>query len=118
MNRKELRLKVLNKYNGHCAYCGCEITLADMQIDHIIPRKSFEDKKQAVDDSIDNYNPSCRLCNHYKRAESIEVFRDWSLGGVIDRLKKIYIFRVALKYHMIEIKGWNHKFYFEQFKKK
>lgn len=29
------RMKVWQKYNGHCAYCGCEITLEEMQVDHM-----------------------------------------------------------------------------------
>ena len=34
---KSLRLKVYDKYRGHCAYCGKEIVMKDMQVDHIIP---------------------------------------------------------------------------------
>ena len=30
------RMKVWQKYNGHCAYCGCEIMLEEMQVDHIV----------------------------------------------------------------------------------
>lgn len=33
VNREQIFLKC----NGHCAYCGKEITLKEMQIDHIIP---------------------------------------------------------------------------------
>ena len=36
INRKE----VLEKYNGHCAYCGKEITLKEMQVDHKHPRRA------------------------------------------------------------------------------
>lgn len=32
---KRIRELVYAKYNGHCAYCGSEITLKDMQVDHI-----------------------------------------------------------------------------------
>ena len=58
--------------------------------------------------------PSCHTCNHYKRANSLENFRDWLLGELIDRLMKVYIFRVALRYGMITINGWDKKFYFEK----
>lgn len=102
------RQKVYDKYNGHCAYCGKAISIKDMQVDHILPQRN------GGTDDIDNLNPSCRLCNHYKRAYSIESFRDFALGGLIDRLMKIYIFRVALSYGMITINGWDKKFYFEQ----
>ena len=33
-----IRHAVYAKYNGHCAYCGCEIDYKDMQIDHIKPK--------------------------------------------------------------------------------
>lgn len=32
---KKTRKLVFNKYNGHCAYCGCELTMKTMQVDHI-----------------------------------------------------------------------------------
>ena len=102
------RQKVYEKYNGHCAYCGKPITIKDMQVDHILS------KRNGGTDDIDNLNPSCRMCNHYKRAADIETFRNVLLGGLIKRLMKIYIFRVALDYGMITINGWDNKFYFEK----
>jgi hypothetical protein len=106
------RKKVFDKYGGHCAYCGRQIEYKDMQVDHITS------KKNGGTDDISNLNPSCRLCNHYKSAEGLTAWRDWLLAGVIDRLKKIYIFRVALAFGMIEIKGWDKRFYFEKLKNK
>lgn len=35
---KNVRQAVYAKYNGHCAYCGCEIDYKDMQVDHIKPK--------------------------------------------------------------------------------
>ena len=102
------RQKVYEKYNGHCAYCGKPITIKDMQVDHILS------KRNGGTDDIDNLNPSCRMCNHYKRAADIETLRNCLLGGLIKRLMKIYIFRVALDYRMITINGWDKKFYFEK----
>ena len=102
------RQKVYDKYNGHCAYCGKAIAIKDMQVDHILS------KRNGGADDIDNLNPSCRLCNHYKRAAGIKTFRNYLLGGLLDRLMKIYIFRVALDYGMITINGWDKKFYFEK----
>ena len=32
---KSQRQHVYEKYNGHCAYCGCELDIKDMQVDHI-----------------------------------------------------------------------------------
>ena len=102
------RQKVYEKYNGHCAYCGKAIAIRDMQVDHILP------KRNGGTNDIDNLNPSCRLCNHYKRAADTETFRNDLLGGLIKRLMKIYIFRVALDYGMITINVWDKKFYYEK----
>ena len=32
---KKEREEVYIKYNGHCAYCGCELDIKNMQIDHV-----------------------------------------------------------------------------------
>ena len=102
------RQAVYAKYDGHCAYCGKEITINEMEVDHVIPQRYHGT------DDMDNLMPSCHTCNHYKRANSLENFRDWLLGGLIDRLMKVYIFRVALRYNMITINGWDKKFHFEK----
>lgn len=101
------RQKVLEKYNGHCAYCGCEITLKTMQVDHRIPKRS------GGKDNMENLIPSCRLCNHYKRGGNPNYLR----GLLVDMKKKLensYIFRVAQKYGMINWKDWDGVFYFEK----
>lgn len=33
---KNIRELVFNKYNKHCAYCGCELEYKDMQIDQYL----------------------------------------------------------------------------------
>lgn len=33
---KKIREEVYQKYNGHCAYCWCELEYKDMQVDHVI----------------------------------------------------------------------------------
>ena len=105
--RNDIREKVYNKYGGRCAYCGMPIDIKDMQIDHREP-KAFGGK-----DTLENYEPSCRLCNHYKRANTIESFRLWLLGGIVDRLRKDYIFRVAERFGIVKVGGWKYKFFFE-----
>ena len=106
--KKEIRLQVYKKYDGHCAYCGCEIQYKDMQVDHIQPKRTMGN------DDISNLLPTCRLCNHYKRGYVLEQFRVWLLGGLVDRLRKIYIVRVAEKYGMITFHEWDKKFYYEK----
>lgn len=63
------RKQVYEKFNGHCAYCGCEITLKDMRADHVQPLYLG-----GVDD-VSNLYPACRACNHYKSTFTVEKFR-------------------------------------------
>lgn len=78
---KNIRYAVYAKYNGHCAYCGCEIDYKDMQVDHIKPKcRNNETTAErhlggVGEDSIENFNPSCRMCNFYKGMYTIEQFR-------------------------------------------
>ena len=74
---KKQRQTVYEKYSGHCAYCGCELLIRDMQVDHLIPMELYEVYKvigQDID-TIENYMPACRSCNHYKSSMTLEKFR-------------------------------------------
>ncbi len=103
INREEVH----NKYNGHCAYCGKEITIKSMQVDHIIP------KKLDGSDEIGNLNPSCRSCNHYKRSFDLETFRRY-MQGLHTRLQNDYITKIAIRYGVAKIVPFDGVFYFEK----
>ena len=45
-----------------------------MQVDHFRTLRVWNEADGAADD-ISNLMPACRMCNHYKRANSLEVFR-------------------------------------------
>lgn len=77
---KLTRLKVYQKYKGHCAYCGCKLALKDMQVDYI-PGIYFYNGAN----DIEKYNPVCRMCNLYKLPMPIEDFRG-QLGKLTSRL--------------------------------
>lgn len=66
---KSKREAVYRKYDGHCAYCGREIAYKDMQVDHFQPLRAWG-IEDAGTDELDNLMPACRMCNHYKRANS------------------------------------------------
>ena len=53
------------------------------------------------------------MCNFYKGTMTIDRFRD-ELEKVQGRLKKVYIYRLALKYGLIEEKENKIVFYFER----
>lgn len=113
---KKVREQVYQKYNGHCAYCGCEISYKEMQVDHIKSVYSTEEKPCDEDvNDIGNLMPSCRMCNFYKSTFTIEGFRT-QLGKIPERLNKLFIFKLACKYGLVEPKRKEIKFYFEDFK--
>lgn len=105
--KQEIRELILSKYNNHCAYCGCNLKLKEMQVDHIEP------KSRGGEDKIKNYNPSCRQCNFYKSDFNIEQFR-FNLKDIHIRIMKPFISRLGLKYGIIEIKPFDGLFYFEK----
>lgn len=119
-----IRGMVYRKYNGHCGYCGQEITLKTMQIDHIIPRcighflksdvmkNSLKTNIKNIDE-FENLMPSCRRCNHYKRAYKLEDYRRL-LKSLHERIQKNYINKVGVDYGIITIKPFDGMFYFER----
>ncbi|MFR4316249.1 MAG: HNH endonuclease [Ruminococcus sp.] len=105
---KATRLKVYEKYGGRCAYCGCTLELKDMQVDHI---QSVYWYNGAND--IENYNPACRMCNFYKSTRTVEDLKK-ELGKLLSRLEKVFIFRLAVKYGLIQKTDNPIEFYFEK----
>jgi len=109
--KKADRVKIWEKYDKHCAYCGKLLDYPDMQVDHIIPRRGGRCPSA---ENMENMNPSCRQCNHYKRSHSLKRFRQ--LVRTLDkRVKAHYINKVAVDYGIIiEAKPWDGVFYFER----
>lgn len=105
--KKQDREIVYSKYNGHCAYCGKKIDYIDMQVDH------QNAKRNGGADNIENLFPSCRRCNHYKRAQGLESFREY-IRRLHERIANDYIVKVGLDYGIVEIKPFDGKFYFER----
>ena len=116
---KAVRQQVYDSLNGHCGYCGCEITYKEMQVDHIEAVYLHEAELNAGEaqqvNSIENYMPACRMCNFYKSTMSVESFRK-QLETLPERLDKIFIYRLAKKYGIVKEKCENVKFYFEEVK--
>lgn len=126
---KKLRLEVYNKYQGHCAYCGREIKLQEMQVDHIVPlaysiygpREKAEKVCQMFDDesinSIKNLMPACRACNFYKGINDIERFRERIKSELEHTCRQSFQTRLAMQYGMIKYVSWEGVFYFEKIEK-
>lgn len=116
-NRKRFtkaeREAVYQKTDGHCAYCGREITIREMQIDHVIPIK-FQDREQRDLNAMDNLLPACRPCNKYKHTLTVDKFR-FALQqepGILRRDSVAY--RNALRFGLIKETPKNIVFYFER----
>jgi hypothetical protein len=110
---KNTRLKVYDKYDGHCAYCGKPLEYKDMQVDHFAPFYLYGDNQ-----NFDNMMPSCRQCNFYKNTFTISKFKG-ELKLLVNRLERdSFIFRLAKQYGMITINQDvidNLKFFYEKF---
>ena len=121
----QMRKKIHQKYDGHCAYCGCPIELKDMQADHIEAVYRTECKRSKgmenlTDDelnSLQNFMPACRQCNFYKSTLSIEDFRQ-HVQSITDRLQGVFIYKLAIKYGLVQECNKPIRFYFEIVKNK
>ena len=113
---KQQREAVFNKYGGRCAYCGCELTLRTMQVDHIkaVYTSSLENNNvETQDDSFDNLNPSCRQCNFYKGTLNIEQFRNKIKTILYRTFQSTFQAKLAKKLGMMVVTQFD-KFYFEK----
>lgn len=108
---KETRQAVYRKYTGHCAYCGKEIEYKDMQVDHFKPLRAWSAEDCGLDD-MTNLMPACRMCNHYKRANTLETFRRY-IQEIPKKLRENYIYKVGVAYGNVLENEKPIEFYFE-----
>lgn len=114
------RMQIWQKYGGRCAYCGEPIEYKDMQVDHIKPifRGWSDSRKQDLpegvcgDDSMENLNPSCRMCNFRKGTDTIELFRN-AIKHSLVCLERSFTYRLAKRYGLVKERSQNVEFYFE-----
>lgn len=106
---KAERQDVYDKCGGHCAYCGCDIKLSEMQVDHVIPLANG-----LGSDTLSNMLPACRSCNHYKSSTPLERFR-----AEIERFPQVLMrdsvtYKNAVRFGLVEPKPHKVEFYFEK----
>ena len=102
------RTEIWQKMKSRCGYCGIEITLKQMQVDHIIPHRN------GGTCNPENLLASCRPCNHRKGTSTVESFRE-QLENQLDVLvRDSATYRNALRYgQVVEITN-PIVFYFER----
>jgi hypothetical protein len=118
---KTKRLKVLDKYGGKCAYCGCDVNIKTFQVDHIQPVYRGSTQKEMDyygvtkgDHSITNLNPSCKSCNASKSTFTIEKWRI-ELSLKTSRIRRdVSSFSIVERFGLIEVLDSEVKFYFEK----
>ena len=120
MVKKINREEIYNKCNGHCAYCGVEITTKQMQVDHIEPHwhtltetQAQKSKIKKGSHEIENLNPSCSRCNKWKSTYSLESFRNVIETSLIRLERDTPNFRLARDYGLLTETPKRIKFYFE-----
>lgn len=114
---KKIRITLYEKYNHKCAYCGCDLEIKDMQVDHIKSVYANADISQNMSESelydISNLLPSCRQCNFYKSTMDIEKFRERLADTLMKNLQKNFNYKLALKYGLIKENIKPIEFYYE-----
>lgn len=105
---KAERLKVYDKCNRRCAYCGCGIEYKDMQVDHVKPLRI------GGIDELSNMLPACRSCNHYKVTLGVEGYREY-IEDIPKRLNRGSIpFEVGKRFGVVEEHKKKVVFWFEE----
>ena len=111
---------VYQKCNGRCAYCGIEIDIKKMQVDHIQPHwhtiTEQESKKYNItkgSHDIENLNPSCSRCNKWKSTYDLEQFRKVIETSLMRLNRDTPNFRLARDYGLLTETPKQIKFYFE-----
>ena len=113
---KDVRIRVFNLCNGHCAYCGCKIDPKQMQVDHYLSFEFGFAIAQGKGDinSEGNYLPACRSCNYYKAGMHIEQFRRMVSKWHEILMRDSVTYRNAVRFHQVIPAQHTPVFYFER----
>lgn len=105
------RRTIYDKMGGRCAYCGEALAYEDMQVDHVMPLRGFDD---GSGDVLDNMLPACRSCNHYKRGNTLEGWRKMLEATPTTLERDCYTYRQAVRFGMVTPTPRKVIFYFEK----
>lgn len=110
------RRTVYDKLGGHCAYCGKEISLKEMQVDHMIPIDMYDAYKTIGQDlnDMENLLPACRSCNHYKHTLTVDKLREMVERGPEILARDSVAYRMAVRFGTVKPDPKKIVFYFER----
>jgi 5-methylcytosine-specific restriction endonuclease McrA len=118
MLKQEQREILKQKYEGKCAYCGCEL-IGKWHADHIAPivRNSKKGCKYPEREIFENYNPSCASCNTQKNSFPLEQFRR-NIKVFVNSLNSYSTqYKFAKRYGLVVETDVEVEFYFEKFER-
>lgn len=125
LTKKQERKILFDKYNGKCAYCGCDLP-DRWHADHIDPvirdivyvkGKGYTTGKDMLKpelDVLENKNPACPKCNIMKHSSDIEGFRCMILAFVKSLNEYSNQYKFAKKFGLISENEQRVEFYFER----
>lgn len=113
---KSEREFILGKYDGKCAYCGCELQKG-WHADHIEPivrNWTNGTCEKPENHKLENFNPSCASCNIQKSSLTLEQFRS-QIKQFINSLNQYSTqYKFAKKYGLVNETQIEVIFYFEK----
>jgi 5-methylcytosine-specific restriction endonuclease McrA len=115
--KKTDRISTYNKFDGKCAYCGVDLLISQMQVDHIEPRRRGDINNPNVTNGrnhISNYNPSCRSCNASKGTFSIDEWRKQIEHKITILKRDSATFRICERFELVKVQKNDVLFYFEK----
>ena len=106
---KEVRQRVKMRFDGRCAYCGCELG-SRFALDHHYAIGVYGERA----DVEENLFPSCIQCNHYKGEGSVETMRRLICRTYDNLVAKSLTGRIAAAYGLLNRKDAV-RFWFENY---
>jgi 5-methylcytosine-specific restriction endonuclease McrA len=118
LSDRKIRLQVIAKYDGRCAYCGIKFDGFKFEIDHIEPLNRHEtDRSKRGASNLSNYNPACTSCNSSKNCMTLEFWRS-EIEKKIDRINRdSSTYRLLKRFGLVKEKPGKVLFYFEKMQK-
>lgn len=110
------REKIFNKYNGKCAYCGCELTKG-WHVDELLPVRRNGDGTCMHPErfNFENQMPACASCNINKHSGSLEDFRQLIQGFKKHLNERNTQYKISKRYGLVNEIDKPVVFYFETF---